>query len=739
MTASNYSWRRLGAEVDRGTPERRTGSLTLVVATVFLTLAVAAMGILIGSYQERLERDYARVPTSYTGAGETTSEGPRWRIIDDTADGRWVHIFVVEPDTGAPLPPGLVSWPAAGEVVLSPALRGTAAGDEVLARYGSDSGQVIGSDGVVSPEERIAYVRPSADILEHVEGIPLTGYGVPYPARADQEGFFGGAAYQRSLTQALTGAGLAVVLPAIVFSLVATRSGSARRDRRLQILRAQGAGPREHLPFLWGAAGRALVAGGLGALAILTVTMVVDVPVPGAGATILARDVRSQAPLVLCSAACGWLLAVGLFVVMNRPRRLRGTRPRPAPSRPRRWTLPLLPAACLLMILALIATLSWEDASPRLLIGYAGLFLVALTLPSFIGGVTSLLAVAVTRIGRRVGRPAMIVAGRQLLHDPTAVRRLGAGMAIMVVLIGHATVLSSLTNSFTRDAQATQAAFGSSVLELSGRIDTPDQKALLDDVLADRAGVIAVMMPQDVHDPAATTALTADCPTLEALNLPCLAGTFPRMDLDPDGRVDYLVPAAWSKTVTIAVQDPLTVTGNSEAASLSVVSYDGRALPIEEMRDNLSRSMLPPPVIEPVGEAWITGLQENRDQARWNTVGAGILTVLFGFAITAAVLGDVTTHSRRTGVLSLWGAGRGFILGISIVRVLIPLLVAISTGAVVAYTTTIPYLLPPLDGDLPAGYGLTTTVLPLLAAIFITLLSAAIQATALRRWRPGRG
>ncbi|MCS6712211.1 hypothetical protein JSY14_09310 [Brachybacterium sp. EF45031] len=70
------------------------------------------------------------------------------------------------------------------------------------------------------------------------------------------------------------------------------------------------------------------------------------------------------------------------------------------------------------------------------------------------------------------------------------------------------------------------------------------------------------------------------------------------------------------------------------------------------------------------------------------------------------------------------------------VRVFIPLLVAVAVGAVVAYLSVYPYLLPPLDGVLPPGYGIATTALPVVAAGVITLASAVIQTAALRQWRP---
>ena len=284
---------------------------------------------------------------------------------------------------------------------------------------------------------------------------------------------------------------------------------------------------------------------------------------------------------------------------------------------------------------------------------------------------------------------------------------------------------------YKRQAQATQAAFGSSLLEVTGRGDTPDQRELLAETLGERAGVVAVSMPGDVHDPTSTTAITGSCATLTSLRLPCTNGSLSRTEIDPDPRLDYLAPADWSTTITVTVADPLVVPPSAESVSTSIISYDGSDLPIEALRSDLAHAMLPPPANFPVDDSWNTGLQENRDQARWNAAGAGVLTVLFGLAITAAVQGDVITHARRTGVMSMWGAGRQFVLGVSIIRVFVPLLVAVAAGGAVAYVTTFPYLLPPLDGQLPRNYALTTTVLPLLAAAMITAISALIQGLSL--------
>lgn len=726
-------WRRLGERMDRGTPERKLSSVLITIAAFALTVVVAFVGVLVGSYQERIERDHSRVPASWATAVESTNEGPRWRIIADVVDDRWVHVIVIVPDAGSPLPPGLVQWPEPGDVVLSPGLKGTALGDEIVGRYGEqEASEVIGPSGVVSVTERIAYVRPSADLSSQTSGLPYGTLGVPFPNDPWQEGLIGGAAYQRPLGRALIEFGLVFGLPALILMCVSARTASVRRDRRLRMLVILGAGPRECIAVLWGSVGRPLMAGAVAAAVALLIVAAVDLPIPATGAVLSSRDIRAQLPLILLCAVVGWLLSLGVVLVSNWPRRARGTRPAGPVRRERAWGMVGLPIASVASALVLLWTFSWEDAWPRILVVYAGVAGCAVFLPSFVGSLTAVIAKCLVWLGRSAGSAACIVAGRQLLHDPRAVRRLAAGMALIIVLIANAIVLSSLKNSYVREAEKMQATFGSSLAD----VQTPESEEahrLLTTVLDGEAGILALSLDYDGGEDASST-LTATCPTLTAVGLSCDDGIIEDLDSTSDPRLGVVFSWAREGGIHVKVGDPLS----AETGLLYAVSFDGEDLPLDRMAAELSHAMIPAPQILPLGESWVAGLQESRDQGRWTVLGAAVSTVLLGLSIAGSAAGDAGVQSRKAGVASLWGADIRFAAIVVAGRVLVPLIVAVTTGALVALVTTYPLTLPPLSAKLTAGYFLATTVLPVAAALVISVVSIRFQAAQLAEWRPGK-
>src|SRR5699024_564462 len=123
-------------------------------------------------------------------------------------------------------------------------------------------------------------------------------------------------------------------------------TGAARRDRRLQVLAILGAAPRDSSAVLWGAVGRPLIVGGVGAALALSLFAAMDVPVPGPEVMLRSQDVRAQLPMILLCALTGWLASVGIVMLGNRPRRARGTRPRRATPREKWWKILLLPVVC---------------------------------------------------------------------------------------------------------------------------------------------------------------------------------------------------------------------------------------------------------------------------------------------------------------------------------------------------------------------------------------------------------
>lgn len=731
----NY-WLRLGAMIDRKSPQHATNFTMLVLSAFVLVLTASFVGVIIGSYQERLERDSSRAPTEFAAGGESTNTGARWSIVADEAEGRWVHVFVIAPGEGVDPPPGLTAWPEPGEVILAPALDGTAAGNEVINRYGFSAGRTISLEGLVSPSERIAYVRPNNEAIASFKGLSMSQMGSPFEVKADSQGFFGGAAYQRSVYQALFGYGLAILLPALILMAVASRAGSSQRDRRLQVIKIMGAGKREILAALSGSVLRPIVVGGVLALVVLTIIAVTGLYVPVAGYFIQAIDVRAHIPLILLCTLLGWGLALALTLILNRPRRSQGTRPHPIPVRERWWKLALLPLACIAMVQGLVATLEWEDAPLRIFVIYGGILIVALCLPSFIGGTSALVARLLVRAGAKLGNPGLMISGRQILADSRSVRRLGTGLALMVLLVAQAYCLSTMTNSLSRQAENIQQQFGTEVVAIDGALSRDEVSQAVHASLDGRADLIAISGGVTERGPEPAV-MVAECPALKRMSIACTDGPVSQQSISANPALGLLLNLNGTHEAEVRMGDPLASVdpdGPEPAAIYALGTQNVEAL--EAVRSELAHTVLPYPSVSLIGGEWLTGLQESRDQALWNIVGATVAILLLGLSITGAVLGDASAHARRVGVVSMWGAGASFSATLVFGRVLMPLMVATMTGSSVAFLTTVPYGLPPMNAQLPSGFFVACVALPLVASLALAGRAVRTQQKVLTTWRP---
>lgn len=728
---------RLGWRGDATHFERRIASAMIALATAAMVLSTGFLGIICATFQERLETDHSRIADGWFSGEDATADGARWRIVADAVEDRWVDVIIVVPEESTPLPPGLEAWPEPGTVVLSPALAAHPDGAIIAERYGVLSQQQVQGDGLVSPQERIAYVRPSAATEQQTFGYSVSSFGMPSPVELTSEGLTGGPARQRGIWNITIGFTLGVIAPALLFMAIASRTASARRDQRRQMLHILGAGRREDLAFLLGVFAVPFTVGITSAGAVITALMVFDLYIPIGRYTIQSADLRAHLLWVIGAVLLGASIAAAMLLGLNQLRRHRGTRPRSS-QRPDklRQMLPL-PLAAVAMIIAWLNTGRWELSALRLFVTYGGIAAVAICLPGFIGIITSLAARALAAWGQRYGSVSALVAGRLMMADPGAVRRLSAGMALVIILVAHLMTLGTMTTSAFREAAALRDRFGDSLLVLDTSRSGDEAPQLVDDALSGNGDVIAVMTQygNSPSDPVRAT-VTGSCDALRALGLPCTDGPLETSDRVDDDRGRWMLGGI--DEVQIAVGSAWDISPDEEAPAIYAVSLDGEDLPREEIAIELSQQVLPRPELSNIGEEWLLGYWTGYDSFyRWHPLIAVVATVLLALAISGVVLGDSDGASDRLGVLSMWAPGPGLSLGVAVGRVLIPLLAAIVTGGVTAFATTFPYTLPPFNGFLPPGYFLATSVLPVLAALVMAAIAALAQHRALRRWRPG--
>ncbi|MFF6785588.1 FtsX-like permease family protein [Streptomyces sp. NPDC012510] len=150
---------------------------------------------------------------------------------------------LVEPEGAkAPLPPGLAKFPAAGEMVVSPALSellGSDAGKLLRGRLPYKTVGTIGETGLIGPGE-LAYYAGAEGLAQRIDGsvvARIERFGTPVVQPEEER--------MDPILLLLTLVVFVVLLmPVAVFIATAVRFGGERRDRRLAALRLVGSDSR---------------------------------------------------------------------------------------------------------------------------------------------------------------------------------------------------------------------------------------------------------------------------------------------------------------------------------------------------------------------------------------------------------------------------------------------------------------------------------------------------------------
>ncbi|KAB8164654.1 hypothetical protein FH609_018260 [Streptomyces sp. 3MP-14] len=390
------------------------------VAAVTAVTALFTAGVLHTLAEERQRFDDRTVRYAEPASGSALRVDRR----DDTWGLTQFPVVWLDPaDAESPeaLPPGMAGWPEPGGWVISPGLARQAADHPELAQRFPDA-EVLTDEGVLHPEELLAYRRVPADGALGPVAVDATGFGGPGPTIGDD-------AELDIPAMSLALAGL-VGLPALLLAAAGTAVSAPLRANRLALLRALGVPARRRRALVVLEAGAVAGPGlALGALAWqvtaprLDRVPLVDRPVvPGA----LAPPWWSAVPVLLLLAAAFALLAV---VTESRRREdHHAALPRPRARRPRMSALRIAPA---LAAVALLAAAALRDGRLAATSTLAGVLLLA-------AGVPLTLPLLARRVGDRLAgrtdRPGRVLAGRRLQYDPRSAVRPLYGIAALLVI-----------------------------------------------------------------------------------------------------------------------------------------------------------------------------------------------------------------------------------------------------------------------------------------------------------------
>ena len=447
---------------------------------------------------------------------------------------------LVEPDgPRAPLPPGVAEFPAAGEMVVSPALKELLASDDgklLRDRLDYRIAGTIGEQGLVGSQE-LAYFAGGKGLEKVLEG-PASG------ARIDSFGnddLGSSDAWDPVLLLLVLVVFVVLLMPVAVFIAAAVRFGGERRDRRLAALRLVGSDSRMTRRI---AAGEALAGSLLGL-------------VLGTGFFLLGRELAASVEVFHVSVFPSYLnpspvlavlvaLAVPAAAVLVTILALRGVVIEPLgvvrtakPARRRLWWRLLLPLGGIALLYPMIG--QGDDGgnfNQYLVVGGVMLLLV---------GVTALLPWVVETVVARLGSGGVAwqLAVRRLQLSSGAAARMVNGIAVAVAgAIALQMLFAGVEGNYTRASE-----FDVSRAQMS--VDVPDgaDPSAIIGKYRDTEGVRKVTTLSDVylHDRRSEDSLVqitlADCASLrEVATLPsCRDGdVFAAKGSEYDSESDHL-------------------------------------------------------------------------------------------------------------------------------------------------------------------------------------------------------
>lgn len=368
-------------------------------------------------------------------------------FIADSWDGRELsRVVLASDDDGVPTPPGLERTPGDGEVMMSPALESLAGSEPLIAeRFPQTRGPHIESDGLIAPDQLLAYIGAPADQMG--------------PSSAHINSFGDPASTSRLDPRAALTIGMLITLlliaPVVMFMAVCARLAANSRTQRLTALRLLGLTRRRTQVVNAAEIGITATAGSLIGWVLWRLWLEVQ---PEARIGVFAwYSTDIELPIAVQIAVICGLIAMSITVAVGASRNAIAH-----PSRTRRdrssrhvslWRLTPLIAGTSVLVIARLRTGALTSSDFE---GWVKLFGLGLTLVAI--GLVIAAPLAATLIGRlmmRSSRPPSLIAGSRLRHDPSATSRVVAALAVALFAAGVAQVVAASLDEFDAENNST--------------------------------------------------------------------------------------------------------------------------------------------------------------------------------------------------------------------------------------------------------------------------------------------
>ncbi|MBK0376389.1 permease [Streptomyces sp. RB110-1] len=705
---------RIGRAAARTTPGTRLRFWALMAASAAMALTALTLVTAHATFDGRAQREQARGPVLTESPGQATA---LWKEAFDSFGTSPHGVIYIEPLTPAATPPpGLSRWPAPGEAFFSHELARDAREHDSLDRYGRYGG-TIAAQGLRSPSERIVYVRaaqapadPAAQSWQYI-----TGFGQAFPMNQE--------IYPRTLPETTGTITVLMAVPALALLVVATRVGSATRDRRSQLVNALGASWTHRAVINVGEAFIPVVAGTLLCLIPAALLLSFDLRLPLSGYIVSATDMRQAWPQLIAALFAALVSTLLLVVLLHRVQRIKSTtRPSVTSSRLPKWRL----ALCGVGVLA-IALSQYAPKGADVGVFLAGTVLMWAMLPSAIAMVSVANGRRIAASGYRQGNPGRLIAGRWTASHPGVLVRLSVVFIIGIGLISHIQVWNSRLGDNAVAAQDLTRRVGDTFYLVHSSTLTTAAVNDLTRSLPHGAHVLAATAHPEGDHPRID--LTGHCRDLTALRLPCPASAQRVITSDP--RLEELGrPYGGHLTVR-------AVSGDLDAAHINgslIVATDeaGHRAQIERA----AYAAHPGINVETPGEMWVIGAQEKNGLNAWLFFFGGLgLALLLVAGLISAAAEFVRIRAGLAPLSVLTGNDRVF-RTIALWYLTVPLLTATAAATVITNWHSLFFIVSLREGKFSWPVLATASGGFALAAVAIGFLAAHSARRAAPSWRP---
>lgn len=709
---------RIGRKSDGGGSSAVVHRAGLLVAAAFLTLFAWGLAVAGVTYGDRDVRAAAREGVPAANVDQAVAY---WLPSADQLNSRqFAVIYVRATQARAAPPPGLRRWPETGEVFASQQLL-DAGGQVAVVRFGNLAG-VIADEGLLFPSEWLIYANPDNPQLFANRGSEalIAGFGLKSAFPLTTLDYLNFSFVSEFLPLALPLVGL----PVVVLCVVAARSGSEARDKRLARLHALGAPQSARNIVVLGEAAAPIALGVAVAVAVAATTFLTGVQLPATDFAVSATTMTSAAGWLSISAVAAALLMIALTVAMHPPPSTgQGPRPR-SPEKHRRWPLIGLPLGGGLVLLSVFA----PDALSTVTLA-AGICLVGGGLPTLIGGQSARMGGVIASMGTKRESAAAVVGGRWLQMRPATLTRVVGAFVIGTLLAGIVQVIVSRVPGEVTTARAAQAQIQNQILLARSTGLTPETAVSFIDAVGSENVLYAVF-------DSTSEVLYGECAALQTLGQPnfCPREPTPLDQVFPGSSLllDSLRVSAGSDVRIVAT----VLESNAVVDSMIVFNSAGTA-GAEQIR-RIAYLTLPSPFVTLPGDDWIGGWISLQQLVRWplTVEMPGIVALVIASLLAAA--STFNTQAKSLGPLSTFVVRRRFYIKVALWNIAVPLTIcAMISGIVVILITSFLQTAFKSEGS-AIGFIAVTTAVVVASGVLFAGLCGLLATKAAAGWHPVR-